>query len=101
MNDFEQIAVELQIYCAKSRQRRRAMKSKTVWKQNWQVIMLGAVCLALTLSTSAQVETKTTTTSSAPSVETQVQRGEVVTVSGNDLVVKMEDGSLRHIANVP
>jgi hypothetical protein len=30
-----------------------------------------------------------------------VERGEVVTVTGNDLVVKMEDGSLRHFANLP
>jgi hypothetical protein len=30
-----------------------------------------------------------------------VERGEVVLVDGNDLVVKMEDGSLRHIPNVP
>jgi LPXTG-motif cell wall-anchored protein len=30
-----------------------------------------------------------------------VERGEVVTVAGNDLVVKMEDGTIRHFPNVP
>jgi len=31
----------------------------------------------------------------------KVDRAEVVLVSGNDLVLKMEDGTIRHIANVP
>ena len=35
------------------------------------------------------------------SKEVQVERGEVVLVNGNDLVVKMEDGSMRHFPNVP
>jgi hypothetical protein len=49
---------------------------------------------------SAQVQTETSTTSHAANVQTQVERGEVVLVDGNDLVVKMDDGSLRHFANV-
>jgi len=58
-------------------------------------------CLLFAVGVSAQVKTGTANTSGQPAVETQVQRGEVVTVYGNDLVVKMEDGSLRHFANVP
>ena len=58
-------------------------------------------CLFFAVGVSAQVETGATSTSGQPSVETQVERGQVVTVNGNDLVVKMEDGSLRHFANVP
>ena len=58
-------------------------------------------CLFFAVGVSAQVKTDTTSTSGQPAVETQVERGEVVTVNGNDLVVKMEDGSLRHFANVP
>ena len=58
-------------------------------------------CLFFAVGVSAQVETGATSTSGQPSVETQVERGTVVTVNGNDLVVKMEDGSLRHFANVP
>ena len=57
--------------------------------------------LALTLSLSAQVETTTTTTTGQATVVTKVERGEVVTVSGNDLVVKMADGTLRNFENVP
>ena len=60
-----------------------------------------AVCLAFALGMSAQVQTQTTTTAHTPTVQTTVERGEVVTVSGNDLVVKMEDGTIRHFANVP
>ena len=59
------------------------------------------VCLFFAVGVSAQVTKGTTSTSGQPAVETQVERGEVVTVNGNDLVVKMEDGSLRHFANVP
>ena len=58
-------------------------------------------CLFFAVGVSAQVQTGATSTSGQPSVETQVERGQVVTVNGNDLVVKMEDGSLRHFANVP
>jgi Rieske Fe-S protein len=58
-------------------------------------------CLLFAVGVSAQVKTGTANTSGQSAVETQVQRGEVVTVYGNDLVVKMEDGSLRHFANVP
>lgn len=65
------------------------------------MLAVGAVCLAYTLSMSAQVQTQTTTTAHTPTVQTTVERGEVVTVSGNDLVVKMEDGTIRHFANVP
>ena len=46
-------------------------------------------CLAFTLSLNAQVETTTTTAAGNANVVTKVERGEVVTVSGNDLVVKM------------
>jgi len=50
---------------------------------------------------SAQVKTQTSTTSHAPSHEVSVARGEVVHVSGNDLIVKMEDGTIRHFDHVP
>ena len=57
--------------------------------------------MALTLSLTAQVETQTTTATGKATVVTKVERGEVVTVSGNDLVVKMADGTLRNFENVP
>jgi hypothetical protein len=77
------------------------MKSRASSTHTWLVVAVWAVCLAFTLSMSAQVETKTNTTTGPAESVTKVERGEVVTVSGNDLVVKMDDGTLRHIANVP
>jgi len=55
----------------------------------------------MSLAAYAQVKTSTSSQSGQPTTQTQVERGEVVAVEGNDLVVKMEDGSLRHFANVP
>ena len=43
---------------------------------------------------------ETSTQAGVPITEISVEKGEVVSVNGNDLVVKMADGSLRHIANV-
>jgi len=50
---------------------------------------------------SAQVKTETTTKSGQATHEIAVERGEVVLVRGNDLFVKMEDGTMRHFPNVP
>ncbi len=71
------------------------------WKCAWPVVAMATACLVFTLSLSAQVETTTTTATGKATVVTKVERGEVVTVSGNDLVVKMADGSLRNFENVP
>ena len=50
----------------------------------------------------AQVKTETTTTAAGqPTQVVDVERGEVVYLSGNDLVVKMASGEIRHFANVP
>jgi hypothetical protein len=65
--------------------------------------MLGVAttCLALAVSMSAQVQTDTQTTHGTPTKTVQVDKATVVYVSGNDLVVKMDDGTIKHIANVP
>jgi LPXTG-motif cell wall-anchored protein len=77
------------------------MKPKASWTHTWLALVVAAAGMAFTLSMSAQVQSNTTTTAQTPTVQTQVEKGEVVYVEGNDLVVKMEDGTLRHIANVP
>jgi hypothetical protein len=77
------------------------MKLTSNWTRAWLALVTGAVCLAFALSVSAQVETKTNTTAHAPTVTTQVKSGEIVFVQGNSVVVKMDDGSLRHFDNVP
>ena len=67
----------------------------------WLVLAVGAVCLTVALGGSAQVQTQTSTTTGPATREVQVDHAQVLTVSGNDLVVKMADGMIRHIANVP
>lgn len=74
---------------------------KAIRKSLVLVLLVGAVSFACLVNMSAQVQTQTTTTTHQASVETKVDRAEVVHVSGNDLVVKMEDGTIRHIPNVP
>jgi RNase P/RNase MRP subunit p29 len=67
-----------------------------------RVSLLGAGVLCVTFATSAQVNTKTNSSPvGAPTKTVKVERGEVVYVSGNNLVVKAEDGTLRHFDNVP
>jgi LPXTG-motif cell wall-anchored protein len=61
----------------------------------------GLLCLLLSAWMTAQVKTETKTAQGQPTVETKVERGEVVYVSGNDLVVKMDDGQIRNFPNVP
>lgn len=73
------------------------MTSKTKF---WLVLAIGVICLAFVVSMSAQVKTETETTAGAGTKSVQVLKGEVVYVNGNDLVVKMEDGTIRH-ATVP
>src|SRR5580700_6560042 len=77
------------------------MNSKAGWTSTFLILGVGLICLAFATSMSAQVQTETSTTAHTPTVVTQVESGEVVTVSGNDLVVKMADGTIRHFANVP
>lgn len=50
---------------------------------------------------SAQVQTNTTTTQESATQQVQVENAEILSVNGNDLILRMSDGSIRHIANVP
>jgi len=61
----------------------------------------GALCVAFSLPAAAQVQSTQTEAHGTPTHEVTVQRGEIVAVEGNDVVIKMEDGTLRHFANVP
>lgn len=74
---------------------------QTIGKESLSVIGIAAICTLFAVAMSAQVQTKTTTSTDQPTIQTAVERAEVVYVTGNDLVVKMEDGTIRHIANVP
>jgi hypothetical protein len=65
------------------------------------VLAIGMICISLAATSFAQVQTKQTTTAGTPAVQVNVERGEVVAVEGNDLMVKMQDGTIRHFANIP
>ena len=58
--------------------------------------------LAIAIATQAQVQTTTSTApAGATTTSVKVERGTVVAVSGNNLIVKADDGSLRDFNNVP
>jgi len=77
------------------------MNSTTGTTRVWVALRVAVMCFAFAVSMSAQVKTHTTTSTGQAVHEITVERGEVVYVSGNDLMVKMEDGSLRDFHNVP
>jgi RNase P/RNase MRP subunit p29 len=65
------------------------------------VVAAGIALLVTTPTMYAQVTTQTHVAHDAATHVVKVERGEVVLVEGNDLIVKMEDGELRHFPNVP
>lgn len=73
------------------------MKPTTVWTKVLLVVMVAAFAVMM----GAQVQTSQNTSSGTPTHEVKVDRAEVLSVYGNDVIVKMEDGSIRHVANVP
>jgi len=76
------------------------MNSKIGTTRVWLTLAVGAMFLAFVVSVSAQVQTKESTSSGPSTKEVKVERAEVVLVEGNDLVLKMEDGTIRHLPNV-
>jgi hypothetical protein len=77
------------------------MNSATPKTYLWLLLVVAAVSVAVTMNMSAQVKAETKTTAGQPTHEVTVERGEVVLIEGNDLMVKMQDGSIRHFPNVP
>jgi hypothetical protein len=69
--------------------------SPTMFKGFSRIEILLA-CFLFAAAAFAQDTTHTTTQSGTPTVTTQVRSGEVVYVSGNDLVVKTDDGQVKH-----
>jgi hypothetical protein len=64
-------------------------------------VVAGAALLVIALTSRAQVQTQTQVEHGPATHQVKVERGEVVYVSGNSVVVKAEDGTLRHFDNVP
>jgi hypothetical protein len=76
------------------------MNSSNRWTRP-RIVLLVAACMAFAVSLMAQVQTQTSTSAGTPTKEVKVDRAEVVYIDGNDLVLRMEDGTIRHIRNVP
>lgn len=76
------------------------MKSGRGWVRLSLALAAGVVCI-MAANGSAQIHTQTTTATGKSTQRVQVDRAQVVLVAGNDLVLKMEDGTIRHIADVP
>ncbi len=64
-------------------------------------IIAGGASLFLALTASAQVQTRTNVEHGAPVQTVNVEQGEVIAVSGNDLIVRRQDGELLDFPNVP
>lgn len=71
------------------------------WNTRSLALGIGIVSVAFVINARAQVQTDTSTVHGAASKEVQVERAQVLVVDGNDLVVRMDDGSIRHFPNVP
>jgi hypothetical protein len=76
------------------------MNSRSVTKKSL-IVVAGTACFISAALTFAQVQTQTTKTSGATTRQVTIESGEVVAVEGNDLFVKMSDGTLRDFPNIP
>ena len=74
------------------------MTSRTIMRG---LLVGGAFCVSFSLPAAGQVKSTETVEHGNAAHEVTFERGEIAYVSGNDVVVKMEDGSLRHFNNVP
>jgi hypothetical protein len=77
------------------------MNSLGHWIRNRVLLALPILLVVFAASITAQVQSQTATTSGAPTKEVKIETGEVVAVKGNDLFVKMPDGTIRDFPNIP
>jgi hypothetical protein len=74
------------------------MISRTIMRG---LLVGGALCVCFSLPTVGQVKSTETVEHGSPTHQVTIERGEIVYVSGNNVLVKMEDGLLRDFNNVP
>jgi hypothetical protein len=77
------------------------MKLSNNWMKNGLLLAVGTLFVFFAQSAGAQVQTTTSVQSGQSKEVVRVDRGEVMAVEGNDLIVKMENGSMRHFENIP
>ena len=70
---------------------------KRIPRPIFTMVVVGMVSAMAALNAAAQDTSRTQTTQGTPTMTTSVERGEVVYVSGNDVVVKMDTGEIRHV----
>ncbi len=63
----------------------------------YRVAAIALVLLACAALTVAQVKTESSTQKGTPATKATVERGEVVYVSGNDVIFRLESGEIRHV----
>jgi hypothetical protein len=81
-------------------ERNQNMTLKNSWTSKL-ALAVGTLGVVFAQSARAQVQTKTSIQSGQSSEVVRVDRGTVIAVEGNDLIVRMEDGSMRHFENIP
>lgn len=77
------------------------MNARTGWMRVTMILAVGAIGLAFTVKMNAQVQSSTEEKAGQATKQVTVERAEVLSVYGNDVIVKMDDGTIRHISNVP
>lgn len=77
------------------------MTRVNAWMTRSLALGIGIASMAFAIGALAQVQTNTSESHGAASKEVKVERAQVLVVDGNDLILKMDDGSIRHIPNVP
>jgi len=74
------------------------MTSRTIMRG---LLVGGALCVSFSLPAAGQVKSTESVEHGTATHHVTIERGEIVYVSGNNVVVRMEDGSLRDFNNVP
>jgi hypothetical protein len=78
------------------------MISRKAWRRiQVGLSIAGFLCITLALTANAQVKTETKVEEGLASQTVKIESAEVAYVSGHDLIVKTDDGELRHFPNVP
>jgi hypothetical protein len=76
------------------------MNSLQITRKLNRLVMAGIAFMTFAVATNAQVKTESTTIHEPATQTVSVDRGEVVYASGSDLVLKKDDGTVVHFANV-
>ena len=66
-----------------------------------KLMVAGIAVLVFVAIVSAQVQTQQTAQQGPATQTVTVESGEVISVAGNDLYIRMSDGQIRHFPNVP